>query len=378
MNGRLHLPDLSIAGFRGIERLSIPRLGRVTLLAGRNGVGKTTVLEAVRVYASRGRSEVLRELLDTREEVATAYDEDHDPVELPNLAALFHGRNVSGTSTISIGPITGDDALGVAVSKPEDWSDEQRRLLDRLLVDTNVQCLKIAFRESESILPWALPTDGQLPTRLPRHFGTIRMLLDEDEWPSAVVCESLGPGVLSSNDMARFWDNVVLTDGEELSIQALRLVLRDGVSRMAVIGEGGRSRYSGNGRRVVVRLPEADRPVPLRSLGDGVTRMFGVALALANSRNGFLTIDEAENGIHYSLQSDFWRMVLRAASEHDVQVLATTHSADCIKGFARAAVEVEDAEGVLVRIEREAGRIRAVEYSEEELETAAEQGIEVR
>ena len=61
-NGRLHLPDLLVTGFRGIERLSIPRLGRVTLLAGRNGAGKTTVLDAVRVYASRGRAAVLREL----------------------------------------------------------------------------------------------------------------------------------------------------------------------------------------------------------------------------------------------------------------------------------------------------------------------------
>ena len=106
--------------------------------------------------------------------------------------------------------------------------------------------------------------------------------------------------------------------------------------------------------------------------------MFGVALALTSSRNGFLTIDEAENGIHYSLQSDFWRMVLRAADEYDVQVLATTHSGDCVKGFARAAAGIGGVDGVLVRLEREEGRIRAVEYSEEELETAAEQGIEVR
>lgn len=376
-NGRLHLPGLSITGFRGIERLSIPRLGRVTLLAGRNGAGKTTVLEAVRVYASRGRSTVLDELLDAREELAASYDEDHDPVELPDLAALFHGRNVAGASAISIGPITGNDALGVEVSKPEDWPDEQRRFLDRLPVDTDVQALKIVYREGAWFLPWILSTDEQLPIRLPRRFPRVR-IPDEEEWPSAVACESLGPGLLSSYDMARFWDNVVLTDAEDLSIQALRLVLRGEVSRVAVIGEG-RPRYPGRGRRVVVRLPEAARPVPLRSLGDGVTRMFGVALALANSRGGFLTIDEAENGIHYSLQSDFWRMALQAASEHDVQVLATTHSDDCVRGFARAAVEVEDVEGVLVRLEREAGgKVRAVEYSEGELETAAEQGIEVR
>ena len=36
----LHLPDLYIEGFRGIDKLSIPRLGRATLLAGRNGAGQ--------------------------------------------------------------------------------------------------------------------------------------------------------------------------------------------------------------------------------------------------------------------------------------------------------------------------------------------------
>ena len=51
----LHLPNLSIKGFRGIDDLSIPHLGRVTLLAGKNSIGKTTVLDAVRVYAARGR-----------------------------------------------------------------------------------------------------------------------------------------------------------------------------------------------------------------------------------------------------------------------------------------------------------------------------------
>ena len=62
-NNNLHLPDLTIKGFRGIDELSIPRLGRVTLLAGKNSVGKTTVLDAVRIYAARGRYSTLHELL---------------------------------------------------------------------------------------------------------------------------------------------------------------------------------------------------------------------------------------------------------------------------------------------------------------------------
>ena len=50
----LHLPSLVIRNFRGIDELTIPRLGRVTLLTGKNGVGKTTVLDAVRVWAIEG------------------------------------------------------------------------------------------------------------------------------------------------------------------------------------------------------------------------------------------------------------------------------------------------------------------------------------
>ena len=140
----------------------------------------------------------------------------------------------------------------------------------------------------------------------------------------------------------------------------------------------GTTRRHGQGRRALVRLKGHKQPVPLRSLGDGALRLFGVALALANSHGGFLLIDEAENGIHYSLQRDFWRMVLRTAQENDVQVLATTHSWDCIKGFAQAATQSEDADGVLVRLSRQYGDLRAVEYSEEDLAIAAEQGIEVR
>jgi len=107
-------------------------------------------------------------------------------------------------------------------------------------------------------------------------------------------------------------------------------------------------------------------------------RLFGITLALANCRDGFLLIDEVENGIHYSVQQDFWRMMLRTAHENNVQVFATTHSWDCVRGFAQAAVENENVEGVLVRLEKEEDGLRAVRYSERRLKIAADQRIEVR
>jgi predicted ATPase len=183
-------------------------------------------------------------------------------------------------------------------------------------------------------------------------------------------CESLGPGLLNNTHLARLWDKVALTDDETQAVEALKLIYGDRVQRVTVIGD--------DSRRVVVKIVGQERPVPLKSLGDGAVRLFGVALALANSQGGFLLIDEVENGIHHSIQPDFWKMVLKTAQMNKVQVLATTHGWDCVAGFARAAMDLDEVEGILVRLEQDGEKIRAIEYSEKDLNIAAEQGIEVR
>ena len=45
----LHFPNLTIKGFRGIRELTIPQLGRVNLITGKNNTGKSSVLEALRI-----------------------------------------------------------------------------------------------------------------------------------------------------------------------------------------------------------------------------------------------------------------------------------------------------------------------------------------
>ena len=379
----LHLPNLTISGFRGIDALSIPRLGRVTLLAGKNSIGKTTVLDAAEIYAARGRYRALYELLWGREEVLVASDEDGDEALLPDWRALFFEREASLDASISIGPKNTSEQLTIRPSVPH---STQVSLFEPDIEHTQVQALTVTYGNGQdNVPPWIISFDLQAPYRhIPRSVATTYVrrgqprLFEEGEPPPPIQCEFLGAGLVDNNDLVRLWDGVALTDDEDRAVEALQLVFGTDVERVAAVGDGTTLYPRRLGRRVVVGLGRESRPVPLRSLGDGAFRMFCVALALAKSRSGFLLIDEAENGIHYSLQRDFWNMVIRTARENDVQVLATTHSWDCVKGFAQAAAEFEEDEGVHVRLSRQHGDLRAVEYPEDELLIAAEQGIEVR
>ena len=342
------LKSLSISGFRGIDRLDIPKLARVTLLTGKNGVGKTTVLDAVRAYVAHGRFAALKELLVRREELITRRFSQDDSEEVPALHRLFH-RSQDEQANISISPIGGGPVLRIEE-----------------ILDAEEEAVEVVF-------------NGKRQDHGPREWGAPSSWFDSPPERSSrssaakTRCESLGPEPLRSMDLARLWDGVALTDNETLARDALRLVFGDRVERAAVIGQPPHGR-----RRVVVKFSDYADPVPLKSLGDGATRMFGVALALANCRDGILLLDEAENGVHYSLQGKFWGMVLCAAEMHNVQVLATTHSKDCIYGFADAALVSPNIDANLVRIGWRKGKLRAVEYSAEELETVAEQNFEVR
>ena len=109
-----------------------------------------------------------------------------------------------------------------------------------------------------------------------------------------------------------------------------------------------------------------------------MSRMLRIAMALVNSQDGMLLIDEVESGLHYSVLLDVWRLIFKTARDLNVQVFATTHSSDCIKAFQRAAEEDKEDEGMLIRLARKGDKIKAILFDEKELETVVENDIEVR
>ncbi len=352
----------------------ISQLGRVTLFAGKNGVGKTTLLEAVRIYASRSEYSVLEQILQGREEFVTTLDEDGHELLIHDWRSLFHGRALKAGTSISIGPEITDQKLNIKIAKrrkedSEQWSREIRE--NFVFLENDLKLVIEYDKENRSIPMGSFGRRTRFPSGPYRKSGPLTSGTPE------IKCVSLDPGLLDNASMVRFWDNVALTDNEQDVVAALRLGFGDRVERVAVVGDDTRHSYN-RARRVIVKVQDQQSPIPLRSLGEGAVRFLGVALALTNSTDGFLVIDEAENGIHHTVQRDFWNMVLEIAHKKNIQVFATTHSWDCVVGFAQASKARKDVDGRLVRLESEDDGVRAVEYPEDQLHTATEQHIEVR
>src|SRR6266571_6788405 len=66
----LILNSLEVRNFRAFRDLKIERLGRVNLLVGKNNIGKTSLLEAIQLYASRASTPTfIWEIMRARHEV---------------------------------------------------------------------------------------------------------------------------------------------------------------------------------------------------------------------------------------------------------------------------------------------------------------------
>jgi hypothetical protein len=381
------LKDFEIVGFRTFSRLAIPRLGRVNLFVGRNGVGKTTVLEALKLYASPWPARAACQILDARDELSgnrgsTVYE----------LRTLFHGRRPTHGAEARIGPQDGPDTpsllrivaeVGILSSAgttttttPAPWEPYVPRDAS---VPEGLFSVKFVIGDRSFKLSGSGKTVYEGP---PEAVG-----LSWDAEPGPVFLHGATPSV-NIRDAAGRWDKLGLTEGGQ---RVLRIVQRTVAPISAIqFVEGPRKGFE---RMAMVSVEGQRAPVPLSVLGDGTVRIFCLALAMEYAglagrpatspglpANVFpmLLVDEFEMGVHYSLHADLWRFVLQAARDLGVQVFATTHSWDCILGFQEAAAADEQADAVLIRLEAGREKFRAVAFGKDEMAVVTRDRIEVR
>jgi hypothetical protein len=161
--------------------------------------------------------------------------------------------------------------------------------------------------------------------------------------------------------------------GEERVIEALKII-EPRIERIASV-EGLRRRSS-----IVVKLSDSDRRLPLGSAGDGLKRLLALSLNLIPLRGGgSLFVDEIDTGLHFSVMADMWKLVIETANRLDLQVFATTHSLDCVRAVAwvREKLPADQARDVILhRLEK--GSEKTINYTMDELATAAKNHLEVR
>ena len=387
------LKSLEIKNFRALEDFRVSNLGRVNLIVGKNNSGKSSVLEALRIYAGNAQRGLLEEIAEGHDEKYRLRESEQieSDIQLP-FENFFVGRQFPHEETlaISIGELTsGDKALRIehgflveeeVVEKDASGNIVERRNRRRRILNPSSEELS-----SESISHALFVTKGERtfpPIRLDQ--SRLPRLRNRIEISGTLPCSVIPTPFIPVDVLAAEWDNIVLTEHEEVVKQALQII-EPKFENLAFVREDENNRYSSkNYRRFAkVKMSDSPRPVPLNSLGDGMLRVFQLVLNVFPAKGGFLLIDEFENGLHFSVQEKVWVMLFELAKKLNIQIFATTHSWDCIESFANTAIARQDVEGVLFRVGRSAkksnrGQVIATVFDEDALYNITQADVEVR
>lgn len=386
LNGGHMLQSLYIKNFRSLQNFHVPRLGRVNLIVGKNNSGKSSVLEALRVYAGNAN----RELLET---IATEHDEktrwdgsERNPFHDIPFEAFFTGRKFpqDDTTEIMIGQSENhSDALkirhGFLIETQQTIEEDGESVIRTIRRPIS----KTDAIENEANISQALFIEkNEKSFRMRFDITNYRIRNSFSEIPSALPCSVVPTQFVTMEDLAQEWDDIVLTENQAIVRQALKIIAPD-VEDIAFVRDTDSSTRRDQKRYGKVRLSSVDFPVPLNSMGDGMVRVLQLVLKSFPARNGILLIDEFENGLHYSVQEKVWELLFDIATNLDIQIFATTHSWDCIESFCKVATAKPDVDGVLFRVGRsvrnsDRGRVIATVFDEEQLAGVTQADMEVR
>jgi len=391
------LNSLIIKNFRSLEDFQVAKLGRVNLIVGKNNSGKSTVLEALRIYAGNAQGPLLETIAGEHDEKTRMTDSyDGDPDRGYPFQDLFTGRRFPVADDIEIVIGSAEEADNVLRIQHVFMSEVHESVLDEGTGESNIRVRRRVVQKSDGDLDFA-SISGEIRPTLAVTKGTrvlSTIFLDRSgqrfrsgisDQGGVIPCSIVPTHFISSDELADGWDKIALTESEDVVRQALRYISPDFESMTFIKNEDvqrGLGRVAIQ-RSAMVKLQNSSDRVPLNSLGDGILRVLQLALKIFPAKGGFLLIDEFENGLHYSVQEKIWGLIFEMAEKLNFQVFATTHSWDCIESFTKVAIARKDVEGVLFRVgksvrDSDKGRIIATVFDEAALFNITQTEAEVR
>lgn len=352
------LRSFSVRNFRCLEDLELHNLARVNVLVGDNDVGKTALLEALYAHLSQANVLFLLNLKTFRRSRIFALDEtiwqdlffgldDSKEIHVSSVDA----NGMERSSKITVGPST-----QIALTVPPGGQG-----FDRLPRPGFFRPLRVEYRDAGM----QEPLQNELALEPDKGGLVQKHQLNPDL--RAYYFSTAGPP--ESQSVASHLSELLIAKQRTLLVR-LAKVIDERIQDLSVASPKGVT-------EVFVDLGEPQL-LPLTLMGSGVVRALGIASAIPAYAGGIVLVDEIEDGIYYKRLNELWSGIYEMSKTFDVQIVASTHSAECVSGAIEAVVpDLQDADPLHVyRLDR--GQRLPVPYERESLESVKEFLAEVR
>lgn len=288
-----HFTSAFIGRYRKLRDMEIKNISRVNIFAGGNNKGKTTILEAFYLIAHLNDLQAYLDLEKYR----------------GKFLSEFHSKWVDKNfiSSIDIKAVFNNSETGLNIDKETTEENIDRNgYLDTLV--------------SESFISNAMLNSSihLFANREPDYRYTRAQILCPSAFTSPYrYNEKL---LHTAHKLAienRYFDRV---------IGFIKQHLDETIEKIDLVNDEGENRFK-------VTTSSIDKAVDITKYGEGMQRVFEIALLLGYCRNGILCIDEIDSALHKSLLIKFTEFIQTIAKEFNVQVFLSTHSKECIDAF---------------------------------------------
>ena len=346
------LKRLQIRNFRGFNALEIDQLSGINLIAGKNNSGKTSLLEAIFLLSGGGNAQ-----LAVNANVIRGIELDGVPVKDFFWKQLFFNLDMERSIEIE-GEYTSHGQLALEIASEQQPTTE-------ISLDRAEEISATNFFDERSLIFQYSGSSGELVKSHIRIKGQGLEIQQPATNVPFITAILLSRSRNIYEDATRLGQLRRQKQGN-LLLRALQVI----EPKLQSIEDN-----SSSGTPMIWGDIGLSELVPLPAMGEGMTQIARLVLAIASMPNGVVLVDEVENGIHHSVLPDVWQAIDEAAKQFRTQIFATTHSFECIE----AAHQALGPDGFLLhRLEASDAENRCVTFKPNGISAAIRHGLEVR
>lgn len=358
--------SFEIENFKLFQNFRVDGLGRITILGGRNNVGKSSLLEALFLYHDRFNPQMSLRHMGWRG--LRRYTSDPQSF----FAPLFYRFDTS--NMLCLEAHDGEHARRLEIRFVV--SSKLRRAQLRT-VDEAPERSAVHTSEGNNLAGDILEVTYS-EDRRQVNSGTVKVgaaelflkLEHELEGPPPPVAVYIGTRMQSSPGQDAQQFGAMDARGETGVVVDILRILDPHLRSLTTIAAGDAA--------LVHADIGFDKKIPVYFLGDGITRLLRAVLGMAHARGGVLLLDDIDSGLHHSVLPKVWHALSEASERFDCQLIATTHSYACLRAAESGLSGYLDPDFVYIRLDQTPTGIKPVKYSFDELGSAIGLDLEVR